>query len=102
MVFNGNYSLNLEFNGFMKVILAEGIVAGPALCTPILSWSTAETLNSLIRPRNATNPSAGSTYTPWRFYGFGNIALLKKVADDRTGWRVFKNFLTPAVFPFGF
>ena len=30
--------------------------------------------------------------TPWRSYGFGNIALLKKVADDRRDWRAFKNF----------
>jgi hypothetical protein len=39
-----------------------------------------------------TSPSAGPTYTPWRLYGFGNIALLKKVADDRRDWRAFKNF----------
>jgi hypothetical protein len=30
--------------------------------------------------------------TPWRSYGFGNIALLKKAADDRRDWRAFKNF----------
>jgi predicted O-methyltransferase YrrM len=30
--------------------------------------------------------------TPWRSYDFGNIALLKKVADDRRDWRAFKSF----------
>jgi predicted O-methyltransferase YrrM len=30
--------------------------------------------------------------TPWLYYGFGNIALLKKVAEDRRDWRAFHPF----------
>lgn len=30
--------------------------------------------------------------TPWRSYGFGNVAFLEKVADDRRDWRAFNIF----------